>query len=96
METEGIELDLKTIVTLRDDFEKLSVELRRRLDETNDSINLVARTWRDANFEHFHETFKRDKERLEPLFQRVDVFNNEFLAAVEYNLRDYFGIMDTY
>lgn len=96
METEGIVLDLQTILKLRDDFETLSIELRRRLDETNESIDIVAKTWQDYNFEKFRETFKQDKERLEPLFQRVDVFNNEFLAEVEYNLREYFAINDTY
>lgn len=96
METEGIVLDLETIVKLRDDFQKLSVELRRRLDETDESIDQVAKTWQDDNFQKFYETFKQDKERLEPLFQRVDVFDQDFLAEIEYNLRDYIGINDSY
>ena len=96
MEVEGLAIDLQTIVTLREDFQDLSVNLRRRLDETDESINQVAQAWRDDNFLKFYETFKQDKDRLEPLFQRVDVFDNEFLAEVEYNLRDYIGINDTY
>lgn len=96
METEGIVLDLQTIVKLRDDFQKLSVDLHRRLNETDESIDQVAKTWKDDNFQKFYETFKQDKERLEPLFQRVDVFDNDFLAEIEYNLRDYIGINDTY
>ena len=96
MEVEGLAIDLQTNVTLREDFRDLSVNLRRQLDETDQSINQVAQTWRDENFLKFYETFKQDKDRLEPLFQRVDVFENEFLAEVEYNLRDYIGINDTY
>ena len=96
MEVEGLANDLQTILTLRQDFQDLSVNLRRRLVETDESINQVAQTWRDNNFLKFYETFKQDKDRLEPLFQRVDVFDNEFLALVEYNLRDYIGTNDTY
>lgn len=96
METEGIVLDLETIVKLRDDFQTLSVDLRRRLDETDESIDQVAKTWQDDNFQKFYETFKKDKERLEPLFQRVDVFDKDFLAEIEYNLRDYISINDSY
>lgn len=96
METEGIVLDLQTIVRLRDDFQTLSEDLHRRLNETDDSIEQVAKTWQDDNFKKFYETFKQDKERLEPLFQRVNVFDQEFLQEVEYNLRDYIGINDTY
>lgn len=96
MEVEGLAIDLQTILTLRQDFQDLSVNLRRRLVETDESINQVAQTWRDNNFLKFYETFKQDKDRLEPLFQRVDVFDNEFLALVEYNLRDYIGTNDTY
>lgn len=96
MEVEGLANDLQTIVTLREEFQKLSVNLRRQLDETDESINQVAQTWRDDNFLKFYETFKQDKDRLEPLFQRVDVFDNEFLAEVENNLWGYVNINNTY
>lgn len=96
MEVEGLAIDLQTIVTLREEFQQLSVNLRRRLDETDESINQVAQTWRDNNFLKFYETFKQDKDRLEPLFRRVDVFEDEFLSDVEYNLRLYLRINDTY
>ena len=43
----------------------------------------------------FHNTFKKDKERLEPLFQRVDIFEQEFLTDVETNLREYLALQDT-
>ena len=95
METEGLVLDLQTIIKLREDFRELSSDLRYRLDETNESIEQVAKTWKDDNFQKFYETFKKDRDRLEPLFQRVDVFENEFLDAVEMNLRDYFALQDT-
>lgn len=95
METEGLVLDLQTIEKLREDFRKLSSELRFRLDQTNDSIEQVAKTWQDDNFMRFHNTFKKDKERLEPLFQRVDIFEQEFLTDVETNLREYLALQDT-
>ena len=95
METEGLVLDLQTIIKLREDFRELSSDFRYRLDETNESIEQVAKTWQDDNFQKFYETFKRDRDRLEPLFQRVDVFENEFLDAVEINLRDYLALQDT-
>ncbi len=95
METEGLVLDLQTIIKLREDFRELSSDLRYRLDETNESIEQVAKTWKDDNFKKFYETFKKDRDRLEPLFQRVDVFENEFLDAVEINLRDYLALQDT-
>lgn len=96
METEGIVLDLQTIVKLREDFSKLSVELHRRLDETNASIDQVAKTWQDSNFQKFYETFKQDEERLEPLFRRVAIFDTDFLAEIEWNLREYLEINNTY
>jgi len=95
METEGLVLDLQTIIKLREDFRALSSDLRYRLDETNESIEQVAKTWKDDNFQKFYETFKKDRDRLEPLFQRVDIFENEFLDAVEINLRDYLALLDT-
>lgn len=95
METEGLVLDLQTIEKLREDFRELSYNLRRRLDETEVSIDQVAKTWQDENFLKFHNTFKKDKERLEPLFQRVDVFEQEFLTDVEMNLREYLALQDT-
>ncbi len=95
METEGLVLDLQTIEKLREDFRELSSNLRYRLDETNDSIDQVAKTWQDDNFQKFYEMFKKDKERLEPLFQRVDVFEQEFLTDVEMNLREYLALQDT-
>lgn len=95
METEGLVLDLQTIEKLREDFRELSSNLRYRLDETNDSIDQVAKTWQDDNFQKFYEMFKNDKERLEPLFQRVDVFEQEFLTDVEMNLREYLALQDT-
>lgn len=95
METEGLVLDLQTIEKLREDFRELSSNLRYRLDETNESIDQVAKTWQDNNFQNFYEKFKKDKERLEPLFQRVDEFEQDFLAPVEENLRDYIGLIDT-
>lgn len=95
METEGIVLDLQTIERLREDFRELSSNLRYRLDQTDDSIEQVGRTWQDDNFLKFYNTFKKDKERLEPLFQRVDVFEQEFLTDVEMNLREYLALQDT-
>jgi len=95
METEGLVLDLQTIIKLRKDFLELSSDLRYRLDETNESIEHVAKTWQDNNFQKFYEKFKKDRDRLEPLFQRVDVFENEFLDAVEMNLREYLALQDT-
>lgn len=95
METEGLVLDLQTIIKLRKDFLELSSDLRYRLDETNESIEQVAKTWQDNNFQKFYEKFKKDRDRLEPLFQRVDVFENEFLDAVEMNLREYLALQDT-
>ncbi len=95
METEGLVLDLQTIEKLREDFRELSSNLRYRLDETNDSIDQVAKTWQDDNFQKFYEMFKKDKERLEPLFQRVDVFEQEFLTDIEMNLREYLALQDT-
>lgn len=94
METEGLVLDLQTIIKLREDFRQLSSDLRYRLDETNESIEQVAKTWKDDNFQKFYEKFKKDRDRLEPLFQRVDVFENEFLEAVEFNLRDYLELQN--
>jgi len=95
METEGLVLDLQTIEKLREDFRKLSSNLRYRLDQTDESIDQVAKTWQDNNFQNFYEKFKKDKERLEPLFQRVDVFEQEFLTDVEMNLREYLALQDT-
>lgn len=95
METEGLVLDLQTIIKLREDFRELSSDLRYRLDETNESIEQVAKTWQDNNFQNFYEKFKKDRDRLEPLFQRVDIFENEFLDAVEMNLREYLALQDT-
>jgi len=95
MEIEGLVLDLQTIEKLREDFRKLSSDLRYRLDQTDDSIDQVAKTWQDNNFQNFYEKFKKDKERLEPLFHRVDVFEQEFLTDVEMNLREYLALQDT-
>lgn len=95
METEGLVLDLQTIEKLREDFRELSYNLRRRLDETEVSVDQVAKTWQDENFLKFYNTFKKDKERLEPLFHRVDVFEQEFLTDVEMNLREYLALQDT-
>lgn len=95
MEVEGLVLDLETIEKLREDFRELSSNLRYRLDETDDSIDNVAKSWQDNNFLNFYEKFKKDKERLEPLFQRVDVFEQEFLTDVEMNLREYLELMNT-
>lgn len=95
MEVEGLVLDLETIEKLRENFRELSSNLRYRLDETDDSIDQVAKTWQDNNFLNFYEKFKKDKERLEPLFQRVDVFEQEFLTDVEMNLREYLELMNT-
>ena len=95
MEIEGLHLDLQTIEKLREDFRELSSNLRYRLDETDDSIDQVAKTWQDDNFQKFYEMFKKDKERLEPLFHRVDVFEQEFLTDVEMNLREYLALQDT-
>ena len=95
METEGLVLDLQTIEKLREEFRELSSNLRYRLDETNESIDQVAKTWQDNNFQNFYEKFKKDKARLEPLFQRVDVFEQEFLTEVEMNLHEYLALQDT-
>ena len=95
METEGLVLDLQTIEKLREDFRDLSSNLRSRLDQTDDSIEQVAKAWKDDNFLTFYNKFKSDKERLEPLFRRVDVFEEEFLAEVEMNLREYLALQDT-
>ena len=94
METEGIYLDLQTISKLREDFRTLSGDLRYRLDSTNDSIEQAAKTWQDNNFLVFHNAFKKDKERLEPLFQRVDIFEQEYLTEVEMNLREYLELQN--
>lgn len=95
METEGLVLDLQTIERLRENFRELSSNLRTRLDQTDDSIEQVAKTWRDDNFLNFYNRFKNDKERLEPLFRRVDIFEQEFLTDVEMNLREYLALQDT-
>ena len=95
METEGLVLDLQTIEKLREDFRVLSSNLRLRLDETDERIEQVAKTWQDDNFLNFYNKFQKDKERLQPLFQRVDVFEQEFLTDVEMNLREYLALQDT-
>jgi predicted nuclease with TOPRIM domain len=95
METEGLVLDLQTITKLREDFRELSSDLRYRLDQTDESIETVAKAWQDENFQKFYQMFKQDKDRLEPLFQRVDVFENEFLTDVEMNLREYLALQDS-
>ena len=95
METEGLVLDLQTIEKLREEFRVLSSNLRLRLDETDERIEQVAKTWQDRNFLNFYNKFQKDKERLQPLFQRVDVFEQEFLTDVEMNLREYLALQDT-
>lgn len=95
MEIEGLVLDLQTIEKLREDFRDLSSNLRTRLDQTDDGIEQVAKAWKDDNFLNFYNKFKNDKERLEPLFRRVDVFEQEFLTDVEMNLREYLALQDT-
>lgn len=94
MEVEGLVLDLETIERLREEFRELSSNLRFRLDETSESIDQVAKTWQDNNFLNFYDKFKKDMERLEPLFQRVDVFEQQYLTEVEMNLREYLALMD--
>lgn len=94
MEKEGIVLDLQTIIRLREDFRDLSDKLRELLEYTEDSIEQVSHTWEDDNFQKFHAKFNQDKERLEPLFQRVDQFEQEFLEKVEWNLREYLRLQD--
>ena len=92
MKKEGIKLDLQTIIRLREDFRALSKNLRIRLEDTEESIEQVSHTWEDDNFQNFRVTFNRDKERLEPLFKRVDEFEQDFLDQVERNLRGYIGL----
>lgn len=92
MAKEGIKLDLRTIIKMREDFVALSKELRARLADTEDSIETVSHTWEDENFQKFRTKFNADKERLEPLFLRVDQFEQVFLKNVEEALRGYLGL----
>ncbi|MBQ0061589.1 MAG: hypothetical protein KBT15_07455 [Bacteroidales bacterium] len=94
MEKEGIVLDLQTIIRLREEFRELSKDLRNHLGYTEDSIEQVSHTWEDDNFQKFYAKFNQDKERIEPLFQRVDQFEQEFLNDVELNLREYLSLQD--
>lgn len=85
----GITLGVSDIKKLRQSFKELSADLNNTLRETEESIDVVSRTWHDENFKTFHNKFEVDKQKLIPLSKKISEFESGFLNEIERKLVKY-------
>lgn len=89
MSNVGIILGVADIKKLRNHFRELSSNLESQLNATEESIEEVAKTWRDENFLMFKNKFEEDKQKIRPLSQKIAEFENTYLFEIERKLIKY-------
>ena len=70
---------------IREAKEKLMVQLQK----TEAAIETVSASWKDNNFIQFHSNFNVDKERIKPLCDVLDDYDQNILNNLEQKLNLY-------
>lgn len=63
-------------------------DLMKQLRRTDNAIENVARTWKDTQFEQFRDNFNEDKEKIKPLSDDIEEFEDN-VHNLEKILREY-------
>ena len=88
----GIINDVDSLKKFRDELLDTVEDLQKQLKRTEDAIEDVAKTWKDSQFVKFHEGFKEDKEKIDPLCKAIEEFESDVLYPLEKILRKYLDL----
>ena len=88
----GIINDVDSLQKFRNELLDTVDDLRTQLKKTEGAIEDVAKTWKDTQFVKFHEGFKEDKEKINPLCKAIEEFENDVLLPLEKILRRYLDL----
>jgi uncharacterized protein YukE len=85
----GIINDVDSLKKFRGELLDTVEDLQKQLKKTEGAIDDVAKTWKDSQFVKFHEGFKEDKARTNPLCEAIEEFEGDVLLPLEKILRRY-------
>ena len=89
---DGIINDVDSLKKFRDELLDTVDDLQKQLKKTESAIEDVAKTWKDSQFVKFHEGFKEDKEKINPLCKAIEEFESDVLYPLEQILRKYLDL----
>lgn len=80
--------DVEALKDFRNKMLDTVEELMKQLARTDSAIENVARTWKDTQFERFRDNFNEDKEKIKPLADDIEEFEDN-VRYLEKILREY-------
>ena len=86
---DGIINDVDSLKKFQDQLLDTSEDLKKQLQKTENAVEDVAKTWKDSQFEKFHEGFKDDKEKIKPLCKAIEEFEGNVLEPLRKYLKHY-------
>ncbi|MCL2073470.1 MAG: hypothetical protein FWH18_06105 [Marinilabiliaceae bacterium] len=84
--------DVESMKKFRDGLIDTIEDLREQLKNTEVAIEDVAKTWKDSQFVKFKEGFDKDKEKINPLCEKIKEFEEDVLLPLENILRRYLDL----
>lgn len=80
--------DVEALKDIRNKMLDTVEDLMKQLRRTDNAIENVARTWKDTQFEQFRDNFNEDKEKIKPLSDDIEEFEDN-VHYLENILREY-------
>lgn len=80
--------DVEALKDFRNKMIDTVEDLMKQLRRTDNAIENVARTWKDIQFEQFRDNFNEDKEKIKPLSDDIEAFEDN-VYYLENILREY-------
>lgn len=67
-------------------------DLGEQLKNTESAIQTVGETWQDQNFQQFRDNFNVDKEKIKPLQEILNEYDESILNNLQMKLEEYVGL----
>ena len=85
----GMINDPEAIQKFRYQLVDLVDALRKQLKRTDEAMETVASSWKDAQFNKYRDEFAKDRDAFEPLCRDIDEFEAGPLAELQSILEQY-------
>lgn len=75
--------DLDSLKDLRRKLKEVLEELRDQYEQTTKAMDAVAETWQDKQFLDFKAKFEVAQEKLKPLCEQIEEYDEEVLLKLQ-------------
>ena len=88
----GVINDYESIKKFRHEILDTVERLEEQLRKTEQAMTDVASTWKDLQFQKYHQEFNYDKEKIPPLCRRLEEFEDDVLRPLQQKIEKYLNL----